>query len=83
MNSPRSPQTPLSCELKKIINDRNILSMRSRMKVLNSLNENNQKQFEEKEKKFKIPSYSGNFNDRSYIFTAIRNLNGVFYTTYV
>ncbi|XP_026300963.1 uncharacterized protein LOC551741 [Apis mellifera] len=32
MNSPRSPQTPLSCELKKIINDRNILSMRSRMK---------------------------------------------------
>lgn len=32
MNSPRSPQTPLSFELKKIINDRNILSMRSRMK---------------------------------------------------
>lgn len=32
MNSPRSPQTPLSSELKKIINDRNVLSMRSRMK---------------------------------------------------
>ncbi|XP_034180211.1 FYVE, RhoGEF and PH domain-containing protein 4 [Osmia lignaria lignaria] len=50
MNSPRSPQTPLSSELKKIINDRNVLSMRSRMKVLNSLNESHQKQLEEKEK---------------------------------
>ncbi|XP_043785759.1 rac guanine nucleotide exchange factor JJ-like [Apis laboriosa] len=54
MNSPRSPQTPLSFELKKIINDRNILSMRSRMKVLNSLNESNQKQFEEKEKNLRF-----------------------------
>lgn len=75
MNSPRSPQTPLSYELKAIINNRNVLSMRSRMKgityasrvrrfvfiykslyvyavlpVLNSLNESNQKHFEEKEK---------------------------------
>ncbi|CAK9813263.1 Rac guanine nucleotide exchange factor JJ [Anthophora plagiata] len=50
MNSPRSPQTPLSLELKKIINDRNVLSMRSRMRVLNSLNENNQKQLEETKK---------------------------------
>ncbi|XP_076390780.1 rac guanine nucleotide exchange factor JJ isoform X3 [Megachile rotundata] len=50
MNSPRSPQTSLSSELKKIINDRNVLSMRSRMRVLNSLNESNQKQFEEREK---------------------------------
>ncbi|PBC28696.1 Rac guanine nucleotide exchange factor JJ [Apis cerana cerana] len=54
MNSPRSPQTPLSFELKKIINDKNILSMRSRMKVLNSLNESNQKQFEEKEKNLRF-----------------------------
>ncbi|XP_076681020.1 rac guanine nucleotide exchange factor JJ isoform X2 [Andrena cerasifolii] len=50
MNSPRSPQTPLSYELKAIINNRNFLSMRSRMKVLNSLNESNQKHFEEKQK---------------------------------
>ncbi|XP_071870354.1 putative protein tag-52 [Bombus fervidus] len=54
MNSPRSPQTPLSFELKKIINDRNVLSMRSRMKVLNNLNEHNQKQYEEKEKDLKF-----------------------------
>ncbi|XP_033204300.1 putative protein tag-52 [Bombus vancouverensis nearcticus] len=54
MNSPRSPQTPLSFELKKIINDRNVLSMRSRMKVLNSINEHNQKQYEEKEKNLKF-----------------------------
>ncbi|XP_078036118.1 FYVE, RhoGEF and PH domain-containing protein 4 isoform X2 [Augochlora pura] len=50
MNSPVSPQTPLSCELKAIISNRNVLSMRSRMKVLNSLNECNQKYLEEKEK---------------------------------
>ncbi|CAL7948653.1 unnamed protein product [Xylocopa violacea] len=50
MNTPRSPQILLSSELKKVINDRNVLSMRSRMRVLNSLNESNQKQFEEKEK---------------------------------
>ncbi|XP_076652563.1 rac guanine nucleotide exchange factor JJ [Halictus rubicundus] len=49
MNSPTSPQTPLSFELKAIINNRNVLSMRSRMKVLNNLNENNQKYLEEKE----------------------------------
>ncbi|XP_053972787.1 rac guanine nucleotide exchange factor JJ-like [Hylaeus anthracinus] len=50
MNSPMSPQTPLSFELRTIINNRNVLSMRSRMKVLNSLNESNQRCFEEKEK---------------------------------
>ncbi|XP_015439172.1 PREDICTED: rac guanine nucleotide exchange factor JJ-like [Dufourea novaeangliae] len=50
MNSPISPQTPLSFELKTIINNRNVLSMRSRMRVLNSLNESNQKHLEEKEK---------------------------------
>ncbi|XP_076174328.1 rho guanine nucleotide exchange factor 39 [Ptiloglossa arizonensis] len=50
MNSPKSPQTPLSFELKTIIDSRNVLSMRSRMKVLNSLNESNQRYFEEKEK---------------------------------
>ncbi|XP_017757831.1 PREDICTED: rac guanine nucleotide exchange factor JJ-like [Eufriesea mexicana] len=54
MNSSRSPQTPLSFELKQIINDRNVLSMRSRMKVLNSLNEDNQKQFEEKERRLRL-----------------------------
>ncbi|XP_076621891.1 rac guanine nucleotide exchange factor JJ [Colletes latitarsis] len=50
MNSPRSPQTPLSFELKTIINNRNVLSTRNRMKVLNSLNESNQRYLEEKEK---------------------------------
>ncbi|KAK9300075.1 hypothetical protein QLX08_007117 [Tetragonisca angustula] len=54
MNSPRSPQTPLSSELKKIINDRNVLSIRSRMKVLNNLNENNQKQCEEKKRNLRF-----------------------------
>ena len=29
-----------------------------------------------KGKKFKIPSHSGNFNNWSYIFKAIRNLDG-------
>lgn len=32
MYSPLSPQTSLSSELRKIINERNMLSMRSRMK---------------------------------------------------
>lgn len=54
MNSPISPQTFLSSELKKIINDRNVLSTRSRMKVLNNLNENNQKQCEEKERNLRF-----------------------------
>ncbi|XP_076381665.1 rac guanine nucleotide exchange factor JJ [Megalopta genalis] len=54
MNSPVSPQTPLSYELKAIINNRNVLSMKSRMKVLNSLNECNQKYLEEKEKNLRF-----------------------------
>ncbi|KAL6261843.1 hypothetical protein P5V15_006930 [Pogonomyrmex californicus] len=50
MYSLLSPQASLSSELKQVINERNILSMRSRMKVLRALNENNVQCIEEKEK---------------------------------
>ncbi|KYQ56457.1 hypothetical protein ALC60_04534 [Trachymyrmex zeteki] len=50
MYSPLSPQASLSSELRQIINERNMLSMRSRMKVLHALNEDNEKCTEEKEK---------------------------------
>ncbi|KYM94807.1 hypothetical protein ALC62_14402 [Cyphomyrmex costatus] len=50
MYSPLSPQASLSSELRQIINERNMLSMRSRMKVLQALNEDNEKCTEEKEK---------------------------------
>ncbi|EGI62177.1 E3 ubiquitin-protein ligase Topor [Acromyrmex echinatior] len=50
MYSPLSPQASLSSELRLIINERNMLSMRSRMKVLHALNEDNEKCAEEKEK---------------------------------
>ncbi|XP_070152075.1 rho guanine nucleotide exchange factor 39 [Polyergus mexicanus] len=50
MYSPLSPQTSLSSELRKIINERNMLSMRSRMKVLHALNEDNERCAEERER---------------------------------
>ncbi|XP_011150788.1 putative protein tag-52 [Harpegnathos saltator] len=50
MYSPLSPQTSLSSELRKIINERNMLSTRSRMKVLHALNEDNEKYAEIREK---------------------------------
>ncbi|CAL1686475.1 unnamed protein product [Lasius platythorax] len=50
MYSPLSPQTSLSSELRKIINERNMLSMRSRMKVLHALNEDSEKCEEERER---------------------------------
>ncbi|XP_011630129.2 putative protein tag-52 isoform X3 [Pogonomyrmex barbatus] len=50
MYSLLSTQASLSSELKQVINERNILSMRSRMKVLRALNENNVQCTEEKEK---------------------------------
>ncbi|KAG7210374.1 hypothetical protein KM043_011908 [Ampulex compressa] len=50
MNSPMSPQSTLSTELRKIINDRNMLSMRSRMKVLHTLDEKNQKYLQQRER---------------------------------
>lgn len=53
MYSPLSPQTSLSSELRKIINERNMLSMRSRMKVLHALNEDSEKYEEERERTLK------------------------------
>ncbi|XP_032681025.1 putative protein tag-52 [Odontomachus brunneus] len=50
MYSPLSPQASLSSELRKIINERNMLSTRSRMKVLHALNEDNEKCAEVREK---------------------------------
>ncbi|XP_020280620.1 FYVE, RhoGEF and PH domain-containing protein 4-like [Pseudomyrmex gracilis] len=50
MYSPLSPQASLSSELRKIIDERNMLSMRSRMKVLHALNEDNEKYAEAKER---------------------------------
>ncbi|KAL6425700.1 hypothetical protein ACFW04_009654 [Cataglyphis niger] len=50
MYSPLSPQTSLSSELRKIINERNMLSMRSRMKVLHALNEDSERCAEERER---------------------------------
>ncbi|XP_039306911.1 putative protein tag-52 isoform X2 [Solenopsis invicta] len=50
MYSPLSPQASLSSELKQIINERNMLSMRSRMKVLQALNENNERCAEERKR---------------------------------
>ena len=37
MTSPRTPQSSLSAELKELINERNMLTTRTRMKVLNAL----------------------------------------------
>ena len=39
MNSPRTPQSSLSAELKEVISNRNMLTTRTRMKVLNALDE--------------------------------------------
>ncbi|KAL0103088.1 hypothetical protein PUN28_017433 [Cardiocondyla obscurior] len=50
MYSPLSPQASLSAELKNILLERNMLSMRSRMKVLHALNEDNERYMEEKKK---------------------------------
>ncbi|XP_011865330.1 PREDICTED: FYVE, RhoGEF and PH domain-containing protein 2-like [Vollenhovia emeryi] len=50
MYSPLSPQASLSAELRQIINERNMLSMRSRMKVLHALNEDNERRAEEKQR---------------------------------
>ncbi|XP_077263281.1 putative protein tag-52 isoform X3 [Temnothorax americanus] len=50
MYSPLSPQASLSSELRQVINERNMLSMRSRMKVLHALNKDNERCAEEKER---------------------------------
>ncbi|XP_012522558.1 FYVE, RhoGEF and PH domain-containing protein 2 [Monomorium pharaonis] len=54
MYSPLSPQVSLSSELRQIINERNMLSMRSRMKVLHALNENNERAAEERRKMLRL-----------------------------
>ncbi|XP_012228104.2 rho guanine nucleotide exchange factor 39 [Linepithema humile] len=50
MYSPLSPKAGLSSELRKMIDERNMLSMRSRMKVLHALNEDNERYTEERER---------------------------------
>ncbi|XP_012264904.2 putative protein tag-52 isoform X1 [Athalia rosae] len=50
MNSPRTPQKTLSAELRSIINDRNILTTRTRMKVLSALDDINKESTLEREK---------------------------------
>ncbi|XP_046603550.1 FYVE, RhoGEF and PH domain-containing protein 3-like [Neodiprion virginianus] len=50
MNSPRTPQKTLSVELRNIINDRNILTTRTRMKVLSALDDINKESTIEREK---------------------------------
>ncbi|XP_035722715.1 FYVE, RhoGEF and PH domain-containing protein 4-like [Vespa mandarinia] len=54
MNSPRSPHNNLSSELKNIITHKNALSMKSRMKVLNALNEDDVRNRAEREKRLRL-----------------------------
>ncbi|KAK2584836.1 hypothetical protein KPH14_007148 [Odynerus spinipes] len=54
MSSPRSPHNNLSSELRNIITNKTALSMRSRMKVLNALNEDNLKDIAEREKRLRL-----------------------------
>ncbi|XP_043500397.1 FYVE, RhoGEF and PH domain-containing protein 4-like [Polistes fuscatus] len=54
MDSPRSPHNNLSSELRNIITNKNVLTMKSRMKVLNALNEDDLRNKAEKEKRLRI-----------------------------
>ncbi|XP_015177252.1 PREDICTED: FYVE, RhoGEF and PH domain-containing protein 4-like [Polistes dominula] len=54
MDSPRSPHNNLSSELRNIITNKNVMTMKSRMKVLNALNEDDLRNKAEREKRLRL-----------------------------